>query len=128
VEFQGCLICIYLMTKDIEHFLILYDIIYLHFKCYPLSQFLLQTPHPILSALASMLVLPHLPTPFLEGIRTFSEQRASPIPSFCPCQQEHTRDNRNLLLQKLYFFFRREDPDPRKWSHLYSPQPWPFST
>ena len=111
------------MTKDIEHFLILYDIIYLHFKCYPLSQFLLQTPHPILSALASMLVLPHLPTPFLEGIRTFSEQRASPIPSFCPRQQEHTQDNRNLLRQKaLLLTSQEEDPEPRKWRCLYSPQ------
>jgi hypothetical protein len=27
------------------------------------------------------------------------------IPSFCPRRQEHTRDNRNLLRQKLYCFF-----------------------
>jgi hypothetical protein len=28
----------------------------------------------------------------------------------------------------IAYFFRREDPDPRKWSRLYSPQPWRFST
>jgi hypothetical protein len=35
------------------------------------------------------------------------------IPSFCPRQQEHTRDNRNLLLQKLYcLLLRRKTPNP----------------
>ena len=29
---------------------------------------------------------------------------------------------------KLLLLLSQEDPDPRKWSHLYSPQPWRFST
>jgi hypothetical protein len=42
---------------------------------------------------------------------------------FCPCQQEHTQDNRNLLWQKaLLLTSQEEDPEPRKWRCLYSPQ------
>ena len=44
------------------------------------------------------------------------------IPSFCPRRQEHTRDNQNLLWQKLLLLTSQEDPKPRKWCCLYSPQ------
>ncbi|EDL18878.1 mCG144679, partial [Mus musculus] len=57
-----------------------------------------------------------------------SSAKEEGILSFCPHRQEHTRDNRNLLRQKLYCLLLQEDPDPRKWSRLYSPQPWRFST
>jgi hypothetical protein len=44
-------------------------------------------------------------------------------PSFCPHRQEHTQDNRNLLRQKaLLLTSQEEDPKPRKWCCLYSPQ------
>jgi hypothetical protein len=47
----------------------------------------------------------------------------SDILSFCPRQQEHTQDNRNLLQQSFYcLFIRREDPEPGKGRCLYSPQ------
>jgi hypothetical protein len=44
-------------------FLITY-FLYLHFKCYPLSQYplLLETPYPILPSPASMRVFLHPPT------------------------------------------------------------------
>jgi hypothetical protein len=29
---------------------------------------------------------------------------------------------------KALLLLHKEDPDPRKWSRLYSPQPWRFST
>jgi hypothetical protein len=45
------------------------------------------------------------------------------ILSFCPHWQEHTQDNRNLLWQKaLLLTSQEEDPEPRKWCCLYSPQ------
>jgi hypothetical protein len=45
------------------------------------------------------------------------------IPSFCPRQQEHTQDNRNLLRQKaLLLTSQEEDPEPGKWCCLYSLQ------
>jgi hypothetical protein len=34
------------------------------------------------------------------------------IPSFCPRRQEHTRDNQNLLWQKLYCLLLRKTPTP----------------
>jgi hypothetical protein len=43
-------------------------------------------------------------------------------PSFCPHWQEHTQDNRNLLRQKALLLTSQEDPEPRKWRCLYSPQ------
>jgi hypothetical protein len=45
------------------------------------------------------------------------------IPSFCPHRKEHTQDNRNLLwLKALLLTSQEEDPEPRKWCCLYSPQ------
>jgi hypothetical protein len=45
------------------------------------------------------------------------------IPSFCPHRQEHIQDNWNLLRQKaLLLNSQEEDPEPRKWRCVYSPQ------
>jgi hypothetical protein len=43
------------------------------------------------------------------------------VPSYRSRQQEHTRTT-GFFCGKLYCFLRREDPDPRKWCCLYSPQ------
>jgi hypothetical protein len=52
--------------------------IYLHFKCYPLSQFPPppENPYPISPPPASMRVLPHLPTPTEETLNNSSIAKA----------------------------------------------------
>jgi hypothetical protein len=64
------LICISLKTKDVEHFFIAY-FLYLHFKCYPLSQFPIQNSlsHSPPHASKRVLLLPtHQLPPHCPGI------------------------------------------------------------
>jgi hypothetical protein len=46
-------------------------------------------------------------------LRVWISKQDPAILSFCPRRQEHTRDNRNLLRQKLYcLLLRRKTPNP----------------
>jgi hypothetical protein len=77
--------------------------LYLHFKCYPLSQFAhLETPYPILHPPASMRVFPHPPTYSCLPTLEFSYTGASSSLEILPGTPYHMHPSVLLWPPSLY--------------------------